>query len=426
MLLAAERPRTTLWPVYVAMAIFAVVYLALDLNKLYALRYGADMGTFLQTVSNMRHGSSWNFGEWRPHLEVHDSWILFSIVPLVALFPRAETLVAVQVLVVACAAVPLALFGREIGLGPKAANIVAIAFLLTPSAQGFTYDNFSENAFVPLLAFSGALFARRRAFVPTLLCAQLLMGVKEDEILFVGWFALACALWWDRRTGIALFALAAVNGALFWGAELLLGTHSNAPHYSWQVEDAGGRATMVALLLAPFAFSPVFVGRWLLLALPLLVEIVFAPRGPYEPSRIGTHYTAPLLSCAAIAAAFGLAARPKLVNAVVPCALIVTLFVFNDTALRPGRWPFIVDWQAYANAVTVRETKVPITLRRRDEGIWAVAAVNPLVRLEQRSDPGFVACPGYNTNASAFFSSLGIGTRQKWELCGGVPIRRLP
>src|SRR5579863_1660376 len=106
-------------PVYWAIAVFAVVYVALDFNKFYALRYGADMGTFLQTISNMRHGSSWNFGEWRPHLEVHDSWILFALVPFVALFSRGETLIVAQVLIVASAAIPLALFAREIGVSPK-------------------------------------------------------------------------------------------------------------------------------------------------------------------------------------------------------------------------------------------------------------------------------------------------------------------
>lgn len=411
-------------PVYCAMAIFAVVYIALDLNKFYALRYGADMGTFLQTISNMRHGSSWNFGEWRPHLEVHDSWILFALAPVVALLPRGETLIVAQVLIVASAAIPLASFAREIGVSPKFANLLAIAYLLSPSVQGFTYDNFSENVFVPVLAFSTALFVRRRALWPALVCAELLMGVKEDEILFVAWFAAACYLFWDRRIGAAAFGLAAVNAGAFWGVERLIGGHSNAPGYGFAVEDIGGKCTLIALLLAPFAFTPLLAGRWLALALPLLAEIVFAQHNPYEPSRIGTHYTAPLLACAAIAAAFGICRRPKWAPWMVPCALVVMLFVFNDTALRPGRWPFIVDWSAYARAVAVRESQTAVLLRRRDEGVWAVAAVNPRVRLEQKADPQFVACPGYNTNAAAFFSSIGIGPRRDFVLCGGVPVNR--
>jgi uncharacterized membrane protein len=406
------------------MAVFAIVYIALDLNKFYALRYGADMGTFLQTISNMRHGSSWNFGEWRPHLQVHDSWILFGLVPLIALFPRGETLIVTQVLIVASAAIPLALFAREIGVSPKFANLLAIAYLLSPSAQGFTYDNFSENVFVPVLAFSAALFVRRRDVWPALLCAELLMGVKEDEILFVAWFAAACWAFWDRKLGAAAFGLAAVNAVAFWGVERLIGGHSNAPGYALYVEDVTGKLTLIALLLAPFAFTPLLVGRWLALSLPMLAEIVFAQHNPYEPSRIGTHYTAPLLALAAIAAAFGVARRPRWAPWMVPCALVVMLFIFNDTALRPGRWPFIVDWSAYARAVAVRNTQTGVLLTRRDEGVWAVAAVNPHVRLERQADPQFVACPGYNTNAAAFFSSVGIGPHREYVLCGGVPVER--
>jgi uncharacterized membrane protein len=411
-------------PVFIAVAVFIAVYVGLDLNKLYALRYGADLGTFVQTIVNMAHGSSWNYGEWRPHLQVHDSWLLFALAPLLALIPRTETLIIVQVVAVAVAAIPLAMFCREIGLSPRAATVVAIAYLLTPSAQGFSYDNFSENVFVPLIAFSGAIAVRRRSLWGTIVAAQLLMGVKEDEIFFAGWLGAACALFWDGRIGLAVLSLAAINGALYYGIEQAMGTHSNAPQYALGVEDVSGKLTLIALLLAPFAFSPLAVGRWLLLALPFLVEIIFAHHNPYEPSRIGTHYTAPLLSCAAIAAAFGLLRWPKLVQWVIPCALIVTLFIFNDTALRPGRWPFLIDWNAYARAVDVRNTTAPVLLGRHDEGVWAVAAVNPLVRLDQHPDPNFVACPGYNTNAAAFFSSIGIGPRREWTLCGGVPVER--
>src|SRR5579863_1907678 len=105
--------------VWVAVVVFAAVYIALDLNKLYALRYGADLGTYLQTLVNLQHGSSWNFGEWKHHFRVHDSWVLGALVPVVALFPRAETLIVMQVLAVAFAAVPLAIFARDLGVDAR-------------------------------------------------------------------------------------------------------------------------------------------------------------------------------------------------------------------------------------------------------------------------------------------------------------------
>jgi uncharacterized membrane protein len=406
--------------IYVAVAVFAIVYIALDLNKLYALRYGADLGTYLQTLVNMQHGASWNYGEWKRHFRVHDSWVLAALVPVVALFPRAQTLIVVQVLAVACAAIPLVLLARELRVGARAANLIGIAYLLTPSAQGLSYDNFSENVFVPLLAFCGSLAVRKRALWWALVCAQLLMGLKEDEILFVFWFAAAGAIWWDRRIGTALASLAVVNGLGFWAFEHAFGAHPNDPAYSLMVYDPGSKLSMVFLLLAPFAFAPLAIGRWLVLGLPLLVEIVFMRPWNYEPSRIGSHYVAPLAAATAIAAAFGVARYPRFASFTVPCALAVVLLIFNDTVLRPGRWPYVVDWNAYARAVAVRDSRGPALLLRRDEGVWAVAAANPNVRLDPHPDPHFRGCPAYDTNAAAFFAAL--RGRLPAHLCGGVPV----
>jgi uncharacterized membrane protein len=403
-----------------AAAAFAVVLFAYDLNRLYALRYGADLGTFLQTLVNWRHASTFNYGEWRPHLQVHDSWAMIALVPLIAVFPRAETLLAIQVLAVASAAIPLALLGRELGLSPRAATIVAIAFLLTPSAQGLAYDNFSENVFVPVLAFSGVLAVVRNAWWPAIIIAIALCGIKEDSALFVAWFGAACAIWRDRRLGTAICAAGLITLVAYWSIEHVLGVHPNDPPYGFAVHDVSGKFTLTMLLLAPFAFAPLAVGRWLWLAVPLMVEIVFMQPWNYEASRIGSHYTAPLLAAASVAAIAGVRRFPKLVPAIVPCALLVTLVIFSDTALRPGRWPYIVDWNIYRRAVAVRESTVPVLLPRREEGVWAVAASNPLVRLDLRRDPDFVACPAYDTDARAFFDSLrGV---MPARLCGGVPV----
>lgn len=403
-----------------AVAIFAVVYLALDLNRLYALRYGADLGTYAQTLANLVHGSSWNYGEWRPHFQVHDAWAISLLAPLVWLFPTSEVLVLVQVAAVASAAFVLAAFAREIGVDRRAATLLGIAFLLTPPAQGLVYDNFSENVFVPLLAFAGALFVRRKAFWPAVVIAQLLLGLKEDEMIFIAWFGAACALLWDRKLGIVLVALACANAAGYAVYEHVSGVVPHDPAYALVPQHAGGMLWLVFCLVAPYAFAPLLAGwKRLLLGIPLVAEILFMAPWTYDPTRPGSHYGGPLLAATSIAAAVGLRGRPALARWMVPIGVALTMFA-NDTVLHAGRWPYIVDWNAYARALHVRDGTTPWSVPRDQEGVWAVAAVNPRVRLEQRERADAHFCPGYDTNAGAFFGSVrGIVPPR---LCGGVPV----
>ncbi|HEY4440140.1 MAG TPA: DUF2079 domain-containing protein, partial [Candidatus Elarobacter sp.] len=367
--------------VVIAAFVFAAVYVVLDLNKLYALRYGADTGTFVQWLAGEAHGrGSWNGAEYRPHLQVHDSWALLALVPLIAAFPYAQTLLVVQVVAIASAALALCAFALACGATKRGAGAVAIAYLLSPSAQGIAYGNFLENVFVPLLAALGALAARRRNLVLTLLAAQLLLGIKEDEALFLLWFGAACALWWDRRIGIAVAALAAVNGAAFLVAEHLAGAHPSQPGYALHVDDPLQKLAFFAALLAPFAFAPLAL-RWrLLLAAPLVAELTFNRPWAYPIARIGTHWTAPLVAATALAAAFVVAKQPRFAAPMLACAIVCALTI-NDTVLKIGRWPYVLDRAAYVRAASLRGATRDVVVPRHDEGAYVAAAANPHVLL---------------------------------------------
>ena len=409
--------------VVIAAAIFTVVYVALDLNKLYALRYGADTGTFVQWLAGEAHGrGSWNGAEYRPHLQVHDSWVLLALVPLVGLLPYAQTLLVVQVLAIAGAALAICAFARMCGAPPRAASAVGIAYLISPSAQGIAYGNFLENVFVPLLAALAAIAVRRRSLIGALLAAQLLFGLKEDQALFGVWFGVACGLWWDRRIGIALAALALANGAAFILAERLANAHPSLPGYSLHVDEPLAKLAFFAALLAPFAFAPLWL-RWrLLLAAPLVAELVFNRPWAYPIARIGTHWTAPLVAATALAAAYVVARRPAFATPMLVCAALCAL-VFNDTVLKFGRYPYVVDRTAYANATALRSADRTTVVPRVSEGAYVVAAANPNVVLAKYDPRETGYCPAYDKDPRAFFAALGVGT---WPpntvLCGGVPV----
>jgi uncharacterized membrane protein len=409
--------------VVVAAAIFALIYVALDFNKLYALRYGADTGTFVQWLAGEAHGrGSWNGAEYRPHLQVHDSWVLLALVPLIALFPFAQTLLVVQVLAIAGAALAICAFARACGAGPRAASAVGIAYLLSPSAQGIAYGNFLENVFVPLLAALGAIAVRRRMMLATLIAAQLLLGLKEDEALFIAWFGAACALWWDRRIGLALAGLAAANGIAFVVAEHLTNAHPSLPGYALHVDDPLQKLAFFAAVLAPFAFAPLLLRYRLLLAAPLVAELVFNRPWAYPIARVGTHWTAPLVAATALASAYAVAKYPRIATPMLACAVLCALF-FNDTVLKIGRWPYVVDRAAFGAAASLRAAPRDVVVRRPQEGAYVAAASNPHVLLAKYDPAETGYCPAYNKDPRAFFASLGLGT---WPanvvLCGGVAV----
>lgn len=404
--------------------VFALVYIVLDFNKLWALRYGADTGTFLQFLAGEAHGrGSYDLAEYRYHLQVHDSWLLLGLVPLIAVFPFAQTLLVVQVLAIAAAALPIAAFARSCGATVRGASAVGLAYLLSPSAQGIAYGNFLENVFVPLFAACGALAARARALTWTLVCAQLLLGLKEDQALFLLWFGAACALWWDRRIGIAVALLALVNGVGFVIVERLHHAAPSIPAYGLHVIDPISKVTFFVAVLVPFAFLPLRLGWRLLLAAPLAAELLFNGHWAYDITRIGTHWTASFVVATALAAAYAIAKTPRAATWVLCCAVLATLTI-NDTVLKIGRWPYVVDRAAYDRAAALRTTTEAVHIARPNEGVYAVAAANPQVALDRyrAGEPGY--CPAYNTNARAFFASIGIGA---WPagiaLCEGVAVR---
>ncbi len=373
--------------VWLCVALFVAVYIYLDLNRLYALRYGMDVGVFLQSLVNFaHHGSTFNWVERQPHLTVHDSWLLLALTPLVALFPRPETLLVVQVVAVAGAAIPLYIFARGCGLAAMPAQFVALAYLISPSVQGWAYMDFSENVFVPVLALSLAIAVQRKSVLGTLLFAQLLMGVKEDQIWFLAWFAAAGALWYDRRLGLATLVLAIVNGAVYYGIVHAIGYAPEHPAYLWLPRTFPQDLAFLAEVLAPFAFAPLAL-RWrLLLAAPLVAEITFAARWSYPLARAGTHWTVSLVTLIALGAAIAIARYPAWARWAFACSLLMATF-FNVTVLHLGRHLYPADVVGYAQARAVAVSGRPAFYTADDEGAFVIASANVRAQLIDRSAP---------------------------------------
>jgi uncharacterized membrane protein len=307
----------------------------------------------LQSLLNFgHHGTTFDWPERRPHLTVHDSWALLVLTPLVLAFPRPETFIVVQVAAIAAAALVLYQFARGCGLGERPAQLLALAFLISPSAHGRAYMDFSENVFVPLVAFSLALgraapFPARHAGA-----GSAPHGRERRSDLFLAWLGLAGALWYDRRLDLSVLALVIVNGIAYYVLVLHSGFAPVHPRYSLHVRYWFQDTAFLAEVLAPFALAPLVLGWRLLLVAPLVAEMTMDRAWNYPMARAGTHYTVPLVTLMAIGAAIAMARRPKLAAYAVACSCVMALF-FNVTVLHFGRHLYPPDRAGYAQARAV-------------------------------------------------------------------------
>lgn len=376
--------------VWAAAALFIAVYIWLDLNKLHALRIGSNTGSYLQgTINFLHHGSTFDYGDWHPETAQHDQWMMLLLVPFVALWPAPETLIVVQVVSIALAAPLLYGLARRFGAGDAAATIVACAYLISPSVQGFAYGEFVPLDFVPILSCALVFAVVEKKLVWALAIAQLLTGTKEDVALFVAWFGLVCALLYDRRIGVAVLLLGAVNFGGYEVSERLSGVAAVRPPYGLRDPAILQQLAFFAEILAPFAFAPLRLGWRVLLAAPLAAELMFAQGWPFPLYQAGVYYDIPLIAVIAIASAYVVARTPRFAQ-VMPATAVVMALAFNVTVLHPGRRPFSVDPQ-YAAAAAWAHTSQPVVFPCDDQGAWVVASPNVNAKLGGCSQAGGLA-----------------------------------
>jgi hypothetical protein len=220
--------------------------------------------------------------------------------------------------------------------------------------------------------------------------------VKEDIAAFLVWFGIAGALWYDRRIGIAVAGLAAVNGIIYHGLLAMHGQHASIPPYKPYVLYPPQDAAFLIEILAPFAFAPLFL-RWrIFLALPLLAELFMAMnRDGFPLARAGTHYTEPLIALCAIGAAVAMRRRPALAKWAMAFSVVMALF-FNTTVLHFGRHLYVTDDAAYQRARALVDEQRPIVFTAEEQSAWAVAAGDLRARIYGFGRPLHHQRPAWN------------------------------
>jgi len=264
--------------------------------------------------------------------------------------------------------------------------MLAVAYLVAPSTQGWAYNGFVPEDLLPYLAFSAAIAIGRRSLPWSILIAQGMLGVKEDEAYFVAWLGFWIAACWDRRIGIALGVLAILNGAAYYAVDVHFGYLPERPQYGLVDRDGGHQLLFLIEVLVPLAFAPLRLGVRMLVALPFLAELFLAQQRPYPLYGTGSYYTIPLVTVCIVGTAIVAGRRPAFARGAIAGSALMAMF-FNTTVLHFGRRPFAPDPQ-YAVAERWSRTNAQVDFPCEDEGAWTVAAADPNARL---------ACPGTAT-----------------------------
>jgi hypothetical protein len=381
MSVGAERSERIPPAVLACVAAFVVLFLYLGLRQMFGLRIGSNSGTYLQSaLSFLHHLNTHNLSDHIAETAPHDQWMLIALCPFVVFWPHVETVLVVQVLAVAASAIVLWYLVRALGGTSAAASALSLAWLLSPSLEGFAFGDFTPVHFVPLLAFALALAIARGQRIVALVLAQLLFGVKEDVALFTIWTC-GIVLWRsDRRLALAIGALGALNLAIWEGYERLHGYHSVAPVYSLNEPHPLAHVLFLLEILAPLAFAPLRLGARVLIAVPFLVELFFG-HGYAEGllARSGSYYTIPLVTLCGIGAAAVVARTPGFARAALALSVLCAL-TLNPTVLRFGRHLSSPD-PLYPVARAWADVDAPVDFPCADQGAWVVAATNPQANL---------------------------------------------
>jgi uncharacterized membrane protein len=211
--------------------LFAVYYSALAFQKHDALVTSVDLANADNTIWNTLNGQPFRMTThpgMSSRLAMHFEPLLLALVPLYALVPSPKTLILVQAVVLALAAVPLYLLATEALDNALLALAFPLLYLLSPAVHNAALADFHAVALGVLPAIAALLALWRGNTRAALLFAFLALLAREDYGLWLA--ALAAVGWWQTRkrsSGIARSRIARIWIAaglfgLAWAAFALL------------------------------------------------------------------------------------------------------------------------------------------------------------------------------------------------------------
>ena len=191
---------------------YGIAFSYLTLLKHYRFTsYAADLGVFNQAFyTTIFNGKLFYY---TPELwlnpsgcffAVHFSPILFLLLPIYAVYPKAESLLVAQSFIIASAAIPIYLLTIKHLGDKKAAVMMAIIYLLYVPIHGANWFDFHPQAFIPLTILSTYYFFHEKSWKPYFLMVILSLSIEEHLLYIIFFIATYCLvielIRWHKRT----------------------------------------------------------------------------------------------------------------------------------------------------------------------------------------------------------------------------------
>lgn len=313
-----------------AISIFCIVFFAFGFWKYTHFRYDAlDLGIYTQVFFNTLHGN-WFGMTIHPHsyLGDHVELVLLFFVPLYALFQNALTLVFLQVIWMAFAAVPLFCIVKNV-LNERLAFFTALFYLGSAFTHNITIFEWHALSFAVPVLFCFFLVYERKRYFWFLVCMILLLATREDVGLVVGFFALVPFIerrhwrWWiiPLVTSAIWFVVALRVGAHFSGYD----HYKFAVYYGWLGTEpftivrnlfnpfialpkifTFDKVFFLLAIMVSFAALPLLRLKYMLPTLPIFAQFLLTG-GSAGEAILKSHYMSLLLPWLFIASVYGLA-----------------------------------------------------------------------------------------------------------------------
>lgn len=270
-------------PMGAAIALFTIQpifnYLALEIN-------GVDFSIFdWMLAQTERHHFMYSPIYDVTHIGVHQSWILFLLLPIHTLLQTPFFLLVLGGILLASAVLPLFRLCRLSSLQYLDSIFICLCFLTSPYIGALANQGFRIESFYPVCFFSFLYFWKTNNLKKTFLTALLFLFIKEDAALYLIAWCLTAISFGDKTRFSA--GLAVFSGVIFFvnthfvRSIFLENTTASAPEYLtfWSSYGTSTREIISGMLFSPIhVLSDIAKSGWWKLYTPFLLAPFFSRR----------------------------------------------------------------------------------------------------------------------------------------------------